>query len=213
MTTFFGITNFPLFVATVVGFLFLPGPGNLMLVSSTSQGGIKGGYASMLGIMLGDQVLLWLALCGLAAVLSSSPEVFHTAQALGAGYLVWVGVKMIFSSSPRPAVRQEGKNKSARLEKKFARQAFLITLLNPKAVIFYMAFFPLFVDPAHTQGFKTWGVLAATVAVLVFIYASGVIFLTHHVALKLKNWPRVGVALEKLAGLLLIVCAVQLLRN
>jgi threonine/homoserine/homoserine lactone efflux protein len=54
----------------------------------------------------------------------------------------------------------------------YLRQALTITLLNPKAIVFYMAFFPLFVDPARHQGLATFGFMAATIAALTFLYGS-----------------------------------------
>jgi leucine efflux protein len=61
----------------------------------------------------------------------------------------------------------------------YLRQAMMIALLNPKAILFYMAFFPLFVDPVRHQGLLTCGVMAATIAALTFIYGLTVLVLTH----------------------------------
>ena len=92
----------------------------------------------------------------------------------------------------------------------FARQSFLITLLNPKAIVFYMAFFPLFVDPQHHQGLTTFGVMAATIAVLTFLYGLTVVLLTHFLAERLRANPMIGRWLEKLAGVFLIGFGVKL---
>ena len=64
----------------------------------------------------------------------------------------------------------------------YFRQAFTITLLNPKAIVFYMAFFPLFVDPARPAGIATFAVMAATIAALTFLYGLVVTVLTHRLA-------------------------------
>ena len=92
----------------------------------------------------------------------------------------------------------------------YARQAFLITLLNPKAIVFYMAFFPLFVDPARHQGLLTFGVMAATIAVLTFAYSLTVVLLTHHLAARMRANPAISRTLEKLAGVFLIGFGVRL---
>ncbi len=86
----------------------------------------------------------------------------------------------------------------------YFRQAAVITLLNPKAIVFYMAFFPLFVDPARHQGLVTFGVMAATIAVLTLAYGLAVVLLTHFMAERLRANPRVGGVLEKIAGLFLL---------
>ena len=61
------ITDYPAFVIAILVFLAIPGPGNLAMISSTAQGGIRGGLASTFGIIAGDQILLWCAVAGVAA--------------------------------------------------------------------------------------------------------------------------------------------------
>jgi threonine/homoserine/homoserine lactone efflux protein len=92
----------------------------------------------------------------------------------------------------------------------YFKQAMLITLLNPKAIVFYMAFFPLFVDPAHHQGLITFGVMAATIAVLTFLYGLIVVLLTHYFAERLRSNPKISGGLQKLAGVFLIGFGVKL---
>jgi threonine/homoserine/homoserine lactone efflux protein len=92
----------------------------------------------------------------------------------------------------------------------YFKQALLITLLNPKAIVFYMAFFPLFVDPARHQGLLTFGVMALTIAVLTFVYGLGATLLTHFLAERMRANPVVGRVLEKVAGVFLIGFGVKL---
>jgi leucine efflux protein len=92
----------------------------------------------------------------------------------------------------------------------YFKQAGLITLLNPKAIVFYMAFFPLFVDPARHQGLLTFAVMAGTTAVLTFAYGLGVVLLTHHLAERMRANPLIGRVLEKLAGVFLLGFGVKL---
>ena len=135
-------------------FLAIPGPGNLALITSTSKGGIRGGLAATFGVIAGDQVLMWAAVAGVAALLTAYPAAFHAVQWLGAAYLAWLGFKMLLAkpgAAPILNIRP----------RQYFRQAFTITLLNPKAIVFYMAFFPLFIDPARHQGLATFGVMAA----------------------------------------------------
>ena len=92
----------------------------------------------------------------------------------------------------------------------YFKQAGLITLLNPKAIVFYMAFFPLFVDPARHQGLLTFGVMAATVAALTFVYGLVATLLTHFLAERMRANPRMGRALEKVAGVFLVGFGIKL---
>ena len=92
----------------------------------------------------------------------------------------------------------------------FFQQSFVITLLNPKAIVFYMAFFPLFVDPKQQLGLLPFAVMAATIAVLTFLYGLIVVMLTHHLAERLRANPKISGALQKLAGVFLIGFGVKL---
>ena len=85
-----GVTDYGTFVFTIIVFLAIPGPGNLALVTSTSKGGMAGGLAATLGVILGDQVLMWSAVAGVAALLAAYPDAFHAVQWMGAIYLAWL---------------------------------------------------------------------------------------------------------------------------
>ncbi len=199
----FGISDYGAFVAAIVIFLAIPGPGNLALITSTGKGGIAGGLAATLGVMAGDQVLMWTAVAGVAALLLAYPAAFHAVQWLGAAYLAWLGLRMLLArpgDAPVIHIRP----------RQYFRQAALITLLNPKAIVFYMAFFPLFVDPARHQGLLTFGVMAATIAALTFAYGLVVVLLTYHLAERLRANPRVSAWLQKLAGVFLIGFGIKL---
>ena len=199
----FGIADYGAFVAAIVLFLAIPGPGNLALITSTGKGGIRGGLAATLGVIAGDQVLMWMAVAGVAALLAAYPTAFHAVQWLGAGYLAWLGARMLLAkpgAAPILNIRP----------RQFFRQAMFITLLNPKAIVFYMAFFPLFVDPARHQGFRTFAFMALTIAVLTFLYGLAATLLTHFLAERLRANPRISQTLEKLAGVFLIAFGIKL---
>jgi threonine/homoserine/homoserine lactone efflux protein len=193
----FGISDYSAFVAAIVLFLAIPGPGNLALITSTSKGGVAGGLMATLGVIAGDQVLMWLAVAGVAAVLATYPTAFAAIQWLGAAYLAWLGFKMILAKpgdAPVLNIRP----------RQYFQQALAITLLNPKAIVFYMAFFPLFVDPQTHLGWISFGVMAATIAALTFLYGLGMTLLTHHLAERMRDNPVAGRVLEKVAGLFLV---------
>lgn len=193
----FGIADYGAFVTAIILFLLIPGPGNLALITSTGKGGRRAGLAAAMGLIAGDQVLMWTAVAGVAAVLTAYPTVFHAVQWLGAAYLAWLGFRMLVAKpGDQPILNIQPHH--------YFRQALVITLLNPKAIVFYMAFFPLFVDPASHQGLLTFGVMAATIAALTLFYCVSVVLLTHHLAERLRASPKLTRGLEKVAGLFLI---------
>ncbi len=198
-----GIRDYWAFVIAVIVFLAIPGPGNLAIITSTSKGRLMGGLAATFGVMAGDQVLIWLAVAGVAALLAAHPTVFAVVQYAGAAYLAYLGVKMILAKpGDAPILKMEARQ--------YFKQSTLITLLNPKAIVFYMAFFPLFVDPARNPGWQTFAVMAATIAVLTFIYCMTVSLITHYAAERVRSNPQVTSWLNKIAGTMLVAFGVKL---
>lgn len=201
-----GIANYSTFIISFIILLMIPGVGNLALITSTSKGGIKGGLMSSVGMILGDQILLWLALAGLAALLQAHPAALNIIQWLGATYLLYLGGRMFLS-----------KNKGAPLleikPRKYLKQTLLITILNPKAVIFYMAFLPLFIQPEISLGFVTYSFIAINVAILTFLYGVIVVTLTYLFAKKIKKSTQLSHYLEKIAGISLVGFGLRLIVN
>ncbi len=199
----FGVADYWAFVAAVIVFLAIPGVGNLAIITSTGKGGIAGGLAATLGVIVADQILMWLAVAGVAAVLGANPAIFGLVQYAGAIYLAWLGGRMLLAKpGDRPVLDLQ--------PRRFFRQAMLITLLNPKAIVFYMAFFPLFVDPARHRGLATFAVMAVTIALLTFLYCVVVIALTRFAADRMRASPRVAVWLNRVAGTMLLGFGVKL---
>jgi leucine efflux protein len=198
-----GIADYGAFCAAILVFLALPGPGTFALLTSTGKGGFRAGAAATLGVIAGDQVLLWLAVAGVAALLAAHPLLFKAVQYLGAAYLAWIGLKLIFA--------REGSASPIRIEPRhYARQAFLITLLNPKAIVFYMAFFPLFIDPTTHRGMVTFGAMAVTIALITSVYCLVLCAFANAVTARVKANRRLAKGLERVAGLFLVGFGVRL---
>jgi len=198
-----GIADYGAFCAAILVFLALPGPGTFALLTSTAKGGFRAGAAATLGLILGDQVLLWLAVAGVAALLAAQPLLFQGVQYLGAAYLAWIGLKLIFA--------QPGTASPVRIEPRhYARQAFLITLLNPKAIVFYMAFFPLFIDPASHRGAVTFAAMAATIAVITAVYCLLLCAFAGAVSARVRAHQGLARGLERLAGVFLVGFGIRL---
>ena len=193
-----GIHNLGTFVVAVLVFLALPGPGTLALLAATGRGGRRAGYTALAGLLLGDQLLMWLAVAGVAALLQANPPLFHAMQYLGAAYLAWMGVQLLRTPpgvaagpvAPRP--------------RHHFRQGLLVTLLNPKAIVFYMAFLPLFIDPATQRGLPTFATMAALIVLISLGYCSVLILLGHALARRLDRHPKAARWLRRGAGVCLL---------
>jgi leucine efflux protein len=198
-----GISDFGAFCATILLFLALPGPGTFALLTSTAQGGFRGGTAATLGLIVGDQVLMWLAVAGVAALLAAHPTLFRAVQYLGAAYLAWIGLKLLFA--------KPGAASPIRIDAgHYFRQSLFVTLLNPKAIVFYMAFFPLFINPATHRGAVTFGAMALTVATITAAYCLLLCAFAQAVSAKVRAHRRLAQMLERLAGVFLIGFGIRL---
>ena len=148
-------------------------------------------------------VLLWLAVAGLSAVLINYPSLYSSVKWAGAAYLLGLGYSL-FNAKPGDAPVLDMKPDH------YFRQGLFITVLNPKAIVFYMAFFPLFVDPKIHLGLITFAVMAITIAVLTFAYGLVVVLLAHHMAERVRANPLMRVMLNKAAGTLLMAFGLKL---
>jgi leucine efflux protein len=203
MLDLFGVADYGAFCAAVLLFLALPGPGTFALITSTGKGGFRAGAAATLGVILGDQVLMWLAVGGVAALLAANPVWFKGVQYLGGAYLVWIGLKLIFAKS--------GSSSPVTIEpRQYARQSFFITLLNPKAIVFYMAFFPLFIDPTQHRGVITFVAMAGTIAAITAAYGLLLCAFANLVSAHVKAHKRWARGMERLAGVFLVGFGIRL---
>jgi leucine efflux protein len=124
-------------------------------------------------------------------------------QYAGAAYLAWIGLKLLFA--------KPGEASPVRIEpRQYLRQALLITLLNPKAIVFYMAFFPLFIDPAQNPGMLTFAAMALTIAAITAAYALTLCAFANAISAQVRAHKRLGRALERLAGLFLVGFGIRL---
>jgi leucine efflux protein len=200
----FGIPDYGAFCAAILVFLALPGPGTFALLTSTAKGGFRAGAAATGGLIVGDQALLWLAVVGVAALLAAHPLLFKAVQYLGAAYLVWIGLKLLFAGGDGAA------NPVSIQPRAYFRQALLITLLNPKAIVFYMAFFPLFIDPATHLGLPTFLAMAVTIAAITAVYCLTLCAFAQAISARVRAHRGVAKALEKLAGVFLVGFGIRL---
>ncbi|MEM9556314.1 MAG: LysE family translocator [Acidobacteriota bacterium] len=143
-----------LFVATALALLVTPGPAVLYIVGRSLQSGVGAGLVSALGLTSGGLVHMLAAVFGLAAVLASSATAFHVVQFAGAAYLVYLGVKTLRTSGDGSSESDESPRETGpgaptreRAWRHFA-DGFVVNVLNPKSVLFFLALLPQFTDPS-----------------------------------------------------------------
>ncbi|WP_334190597.1 leucine efflux protein LeuE [Noviherbaspirillum sp.] len=202
-----GITDaWQLVMATMV-FLMLPGPGTFCVLTCTAQRGLRGGFASLAGLMLGDAALMFLAAIGVAALLQANPLLFQGMQYLGAAYLAYLGFGLLTAKNGEGAAVVPFSNAAD------FRRGFLVTLINPKAIVFYMAFFPLFIDPVTHQGALTFVAMGGIISTCTLFYGSLLVLAGNAAAKRLARNRRVAAFASRAAGIFLIGFGIKLTTN
>lgn len=203
-----GITDFPAFLLITTITVLLPGPNSLFVLSVAARQGVRDGYRAALGVFVGDGLLMLASVAGLAPLLAAYPQVFTVLKLAGAAYLAWMGVGLLRAgiqqwqrrSLPAPLVRAE---KEGWVAKPF-RRTLGISLLNPKAIFFFMAFFIQFVaaDAPHPAlSFATLGVVLTCISAT---YLSLLIFTGSRLAASFRARRRLAAGATGSAGLLFI---------
>lgn len=134
------------FALASAALLAIPGPTIMLVVSYALGNGSKSGLATVPGVALGDFTAMTVSLLGAGAVLAASATLFTTLKFAGAAYLIWLGIGL-WRAKPDLGGPVRASDKAGR--KRMFWNAYIVTTLNPKGIIFFIAFLPLFVEPSH----------------------------------------------------------------
>ena len=200
----FGIHNYPSFVAAILVFQLIPGAGTIAILNATARNGRAAGMAAVAGTLVGDAVFMVAAVAGLAAVMQATPVLFQTLQWFGAAYLGWMGFKLVTAQ-----VHAGPEAMQPRLSAwKHFRQSALVSLTNPKVMLFFVSFFPLFLTPQASA--TTLGVMMLHVTVLSLVYQAALVLVGNGVAMRLKALPSARKVATRLAGVALLGFGIRL---
>ena len=203
----FGIQNYDSFIVAVVAFQILPGAGTITILNATARKGAGGGIKAVLGTLTGDFIYMLAAVLGVAAILSAYPGILASVQWLGVVYLCWLGLKLLrttVTDVPGDAVSWDD-------GWAFYKQALAVSLTNPKVIMFFMAFFPLFLTAKSTP--VTLVVLMGHVTAISFLYQAGLVLVGHVVARRISRWKYARLLATRLAGVALIGFSAKLALN
>jgi leucine efflux protein len=200
----FDIQNYGSFIAAIVVFQLVPGPGTLAILNATARNGMGAGLGAVLGTLTGDFLYMVAAVAGLAAVMNAHPGVFQALQWFGAAYLCWIGVQLLRTRVAGDSARAEPRRSGSI----YFRQAFAVSLTNPKVVLFFVAFFPLFLRPDSAG--TTLVAMMAHVTLISLVYQSALVVAGNAVARKLASVPAARAIATRLAGVALIGFGIKL---
>ncbi|AWI75424.1 leucine efflux protein LeuE [Parazoarcus communis] len=192
---FYGITDLTTFILGTIFIVLLPGPNSLYVMSVASRLGVAAGYRGACGIFVGDMILMILATTGAASLLRATPELFLVIKYAGAGYLAWLGLSLLRSSFASWKQRGEESGETTppvtNASSPF-RTALMISLMNPKAILFFVSFFIQFVDPGYAWPGLSFIILGIIVQICSALYLSALIFGGVHLARQFRRRRRLA---------------------
>ncbi|MFF7978039.1 leucine efflux protein LeuE [Streptomyces sp. NPDC007901] len=210
----FGVIDLPTYLAGLVLIVLLPGPNSLYVLSVAARQGVRAGYTAAAGVWCGDTVLMTLSAAGVASLLQANAVLFGIVKYAGAGYLTWLAIGMLRAArrmwrSRRERAAVEAAPVAAAAERPY-RRALVVSLFNPKAILFFVAFFVQFVDPGYAYPALSFVVLGAFAQLASFLYLSALIFSGTRLADAFRRRKRMSATATSAAGVLFLGFAVKL---
>ncbi|MFJ7066636.1 leucine efflux protein LeuE [Streptomyces sp. NPDC101115] len=211
-----GVTDLPTYLAGLVLIILLPGPNSLYVLSVAARKGTRTGYKAAAGVFTGDTVLMTLAALGAASLLQTTPLLFMIVKYAGAGYLAWMAYGMLRAA--RDMWRTRGQavadgpaadGAAGPVERPY-RRALVISLFNPKAILFLISFFVQFVDPSYAYPALSFLVLGTLLQLGSFLYLTTLIFGGTRLASAFRRRKRLSAGATSAAGALFLGFAVKL---
>lgn len=208
---FYGITDIVTFILGTIFIVLLPGPNSLYVMTVASRWGVGAGYRGACGIFVGDTILMILSATGVASLLQANPAVFMVLKYAGAAYLSWLGIGLLRSAwriwrgHAVPPPRQENLDSSHPF-----KTALVISLMNPKAILFFISFFIQFVAPDYPHPALSFLILGLIVQICSALYLSALIFGGAQLAQQFRRRQHLSAAATGSVGGLFIGFGVKL---
>ena len=211
--SFYGVTDLWTYVIGAFGIILLPGPNSLYVLSVATARGVRAGFQGAYGVFVGDTILLVCTALGAAGVLRTYPAMFMVVKYVGAAYLTWVGLNLLWAairslrSQPEALATEASASNSAdgpmpdatHLQRPF-RRALIISLLNPKAILFLLSFFVQFIDPNYAQPEVPFLILSVILMSFSALYLTVLIFTGARLAETFRQRRRLSSGLSSLVG-------------
>src|SRR5262245_31270945 len=174
-----GVTNLWTYVVGTALIILLPGPNSMFVLSTAARRGVRHGYAAACGVFIGDATIMALSAAGVASLLRAQPILFDVVKYAGAGYLCYIGYGLIRGAWRRHHAGATGgvhdaadvaAGAPAPVERGAFRRALTVSLLNPKAILFFVSFFIQFVNPDYRYPVVSFMALGTIAEIFSFLY-------------------------------------------
>ncbi|KES24321.1 MULTISPECIES: leucine efflux protein LeuE [Pseudomonas] len=206
-----GITDLWTYVLGTLFIVLLPGPNSLFVLATAAQRGVGAGYRAASAVFLGDAILMLLSALGIASLLKAEPVLFLGLKYAGAAYLFYLGLGMLRGGLQklRQPLEQAAPAKEVDVAQPF-RKALLLSLSNPKAILFFVSFFIQFVDPGYAYPGVSFLVLGTILEVISALYLSFLIFSGVRLAAWFRRRQRLAAGASSGVGALFVGFGVKL---
>ncbi|GGO31345.1 leucine efflux protein LeuE [Micromonospora parathelypteridis] len=211
-----GITDIWTYVLGTVAIILLPGPNSLFVLSTAAKRGVRVGYRAAGGVFVGDGVLMFLSAAGVASLLKAYPPLFLVIKYAGAAYLGYVGVTMLLGAARRWRDRNDPSTprlidaaEPAAMRSPF-RKALVISLLNPKAILFFISFFIQFVDPGYAWPALSFLLLGLIAQLTSALYLTALIFAGTFLATQFRRRRRLAAGATTAVAALFLAFSLKL---
>ncbi|KUO11959.1 leucine efflux protein LeuE [Streptomyces sp. DSM 15324] len=206
----FGVVDLPTYLAGLVLIVLLPGPNSLYVLSVAARRGVRAGYTAAAGVWCGDTVLMTLSAAGVASLLQANAVLFGIVKYAGAGYLSWLAVGMLRAAWAMVRSRVPAEEEAAVADERPFRRALVVSLFNPKAILFFVAFFVQFVSDDYAYPALSFLVLGAFAQLASVLYLTVLIFSGTRLADAFRRRRRLAAGVTSAAGALFLGFAVKL---
>ncbi len=190
---FYGINNIATFIAGTIFIILLPGPNSLYVMSVATRKGVAAGYRGACGVFVGDAILMLLSATGAASLLKANPALFMVIKYAGALYLAWMGLGLLrsaFASWRNKGTTGRESDQPVMDNSRPFHTALIISLMNPKAILFFISFFIQFVDSSYQHTWLSFCILGLIVQFFSALYLSALIFGGAHLAAQFRRRRR-----------------------
>lgn len=212
----FGIENYLGFIMAAILLNLTPGTDSMYIITRSISQGQAAGFYSVLGITSGALVHTLFAALGLSVLLANSPTAFMIVKYIGAAYLCYLGFKMLTSKNSNSIANSLSKAQDVTRHKavdgwKIYQQGVLTNVFNPKVALFFLAFFPQFIDTSYAYGMLSFLILGLTFATTGFIWCLCLALLAARFSTRLRENPSIETMLNRISGVVFIGLGIKLL--
>lgn len=205
----YGVINFWTYFLGATLIVLVPGPETMFVIKTSITSGVRRGFAAIFSILLSDVILVLLAWCGLAAVISSTPALFNAIKYAGAAYLFYLGIQTLRGIFKKAAV-SDVESKVSDDARGIIGRGMLVTLLNPKTLLFYISFFAQFINVQAEHSWMAFIILAGVMFAITLLYFGFLVFCGSYLLSRLKGNRRLSAIGNALVGIFFIGFAARL---